>query len=192
MINFRYDSAFSFEKESQSTFGLVNCCSGCFSAYRTSAVRGILDRYENQTFLGRKCTFGDDRHLTNLILEKYKVITCSKAKAYTYSPTTIKGFIKQNRRWKCSFIRENFFTMKYMFKKSFILSLDIIMMTIYPLFSLLARVVMLFSIFIYPILIPYYLSIIILMTILHNPKTIKNVKNFIYGNLYSFFHILYS
>lgn len=64
----RYFVAFRVSKAAESVFGAVTCCSGCFSAYRRSAIMPGLSEWENQTFLGRAATFGDDRALTNLVL----------------------------------------------------------------------------------------------------------------------------
>ena len=43
--------------------------------------RGILDAWENQKFLGRKATYGDDRALTNMILRNHRVTFQSTAKS---------------------------------------------------------------------------------------------------------------
>ena len=63
----RYWMAFHQERASQSLFGVMLCCSGPFSAYRRSVVVEVLNDYVEQSFLGQPCTFGDDRHLTNLL-----------------------------------------------------------------------------------------------------------------------------
>src|SRR4051794_3343208 len=64
----RYYVAFRVCKAAESIFGAVTCCSGCFSAYRRTAILPRLAWWENQHFLGRPSTFGDDRSLTNCVL----------------------------------------------------------------------------------------------------------------------------
>jgi hyaluronan synthase len=65
----RYWLAFHIEKSSQSPYHGVTCCSGPFSAYRKKYLMKYLNRWSNQIFLGQKCTYGDDRGLTTLMLE---------------------------------------------------------------------------------------------------------------------------
>ena len=114
----RYWLAFHIEKASQSPYSSVTCCSGPFSAYRKEYLMEYLDEWNNQYFLGNKCTYGDDRGLTTLMLRNgYKVRFSKYAMCLTNVPTTLKIFIKQQIRWKKSFIRENY----YLFKTNLIL-----------------------------------------------------------------------
>ena len=54
MQQVRYFVAFRVVKGSESVFGAVTCASGCFSAYRRSALLPVVDEWEGQTFLGLK------------------------------------------------------------------------------------------------------------------------------------------
>src|SRR3954447_21918775 len=69
----RYFVAFKVVKAAESAFNAVTCCSGCFSAYRREAILPRLEWWEDQSFLGRQSTFGDDRSLTNCVLRSWKV-----------------------------------------------------------------------------------------------------------------------
>lgn len=70
----------------------------------------MADRYCKQTFLGQECTYGDDRHLTNLFLEHgYKVTIALKAIAFTHTPSSLKQWIRQQDRWSKSFYRESWY-----------------------------------------------------------------------------------
>ena len=60
------------------------CCSGPFSAYRKEIIDKVKEKYITQYFLGENCTYGDDRHLTNLVPLK---------KAMTLPSTVIVEFI---------------------------------------------------------------------------------------------------
>lgn len=148
LIELRYWSAFHQERAAQSFFGVVMCCSGPFSAYRKALIENIKEKYVSQHFLGQKCTFGDDRHLTNLILEQgYKVVFNKHAKAFTHVPNSLKRYLKQQLRWNKSFYREFFWTMHYLKKHHPFMAYDLIISAILPfllmfaLFALLYQVV---------------------------------------------------
>ena len=105
MQDVRYYVAFRVMKAAESVFGAVTCCPGCFSAYRRSSVLSILDRWLHQRFLGVQATFGDDRSLTNFLLRRYKVIYSADAVAVTIVPEHHLKFLKQQLRWKKSWLR---------------------------------------------------------------------------------------
>jgi hyaluronan synthase len=102
----RYYIAFRVLKAAESCFGCVTCCSGCFSAYRRSAIAPHVDWWENQRFLGVPSTFGDDRSLTNCVLRKWRVTYQSSARSHTAVPIKFKQFMRQQARWKRSWARE--------------------------------------------------------------------------------------
>lgn len=119
MQSARYAISFDIFKACESIFGVVSCCPGCFSAYRRDAIDRIIENWRNRHFLGSRATFGDDRSMTNYILKDgWKVTYCRKAKATTIVPDTYKKFIKQQLRWKKSWIREGLFgAATFMWKK---------------------------------------------------------------------------
>jgi hyaluronan synthase len=117
MQQVRYYVAFRVIKGSESIFGAVTCASGCFSAYRRTALLRILDRWENQHFLGRPSTFGDDRALTNYILRDWRVMYQSQAVSHTLVPTRLRVFGKQQLRWKKSWLRESLHVSRFMWRK---------------------------------------------------------------------------
>lgn len=103
----RYWLAFNLERAAQSYFGVMSCVSGPFGAYRRSVLERVQDRFVNQRFLGNVCTFGDDRHLTNLVLkEGYQAVFVQDAKAKTEVPETLLKWAQQQLRWSRSFFRE--------------------------------------------------------------------------------------
>lgn len=53
-------------------------------------------------------------------LNDWKIVYCKSARALTYVPDTFKKLVKQQVRWKKSFIRNVFFTGKFYWKKSLI------------------------------------------------------------------------
>jgi hyaluronan synthase len=129
----RYFVAFKVCKAAESVFGAVTCCSGCFSAYRREAIMPRLDWWENQTFLGRESTFGDDRSLTNCVLRRWRVIYHADAVAETIVPETLRQFIKQQTRWKRSWTRESLIVSSFAWRKNPIAALSIYVSIILPL-----------------------------------------------------------
>ncbi len=91
----------------QSVYRTVYCCPGALAAYRLSVVREVLDDWKAQTFLGVPCTYGEDRALTNLILERgYDTVYQSSAVVRTLVPTTYSKLVRMYLRWERSHVRE--------------------------------------------------------------------------------------
>jgi len=132
MQSIRYAISFGVFKTAESYFGVVTCCPGCFSAYRKKAVLPILSLWRNQKFLGTRSTFGDDRSLTNFVLRSWNVVYCESAKATTIVPEKYMQFLKQQLRWKKSWIREGFVSSSFMWKKHPIAALSFYVNLILP------------------------------------------------------------
>lgn len=131
----QYFIAFRVLKAAESVFSSVTCCSGCCAAYRKSAVLPILDRWLNQTFLGRPATFGDDRSLTNFMLRKHKVIYDETAHVSTIVPEDFRQFFRQQLRWKKSWLRENLIASTFMWKKPPIMAIGFYVGFLFPIFA---------------------------------------------------------
>jgi hyaluronan synthase len=107
MLHVRFILSFDMLRAIQSTYGTVYCCPGALSAYRLSVVRQVLSRWSNQTFLGVPCTFGEDRALTNFILEEgFNTVYQRKAVVHTIVPETYLKLAKMFLRWERSYVRE--------------------------------------------------------------------------------------
>jgi hyaluronan synthase len=103
----RYYVSFQLLKAAESVVNAVACCSGCFSAYRRTALEPVVATWEHQTFLGVECTYGDDRALTNMLVKRgWKTIYDSQAEAWTDAPERYGQFFRQQLRWKKSWARE--------------------------------------------------------------------------------------
>lgn len=114
LIGIRYWLAFNVERAAQSFCKSMLCCSGPFSVYRSSVIDAVKKSYAEQLFFGKKCTYGDDRHLTNLVIGiGYKTRYQQGALAYTYVPETLPLYISQQTRWNKSFYRELWWTLKF-------------------------------------------------------------------------------
>lgn len=133
LINYRYWMAFNQERAAQSYFKVLMCCSGPFSAYRGNVIRGLAHKYISQKFFGKYCTYGDDRHLTNLVLEEgWNVVYNNDAEALTQVPTTLKAYLKQQLRWNKSFYREMLWTLKAVSRHHWYLLYDLTMQFVLP------------------------------------------------------------
>lgn len=107
MLHVRFILSFDFLRSAQSAFGTVYCCPGALSAYRTRVFREVLERWENQTFLGVPCTYGEDRALTNLFFERgYDAVYQRAAVVHTVVPETYAKLCKMYLRWNRSYVRE--------------------------------------------------------------------------------------
>ncbi|KAG0255104.1 Hyaluronan synthase 3 [Mortierella polycephala] len=107
LSSLRYWFAFNLERGAQSYHSVVNCVSGPLGIYRMSIVADVMDSWVQQSFLGVLCSYGDDRHLTNLVLrEGYKVKFSHYAICYTDTPTRFITWVTQQTRWSKSFFRE--------------------------------------------------------------------------------------
>ena len=134
LVSLKYWYAFNVERSAQSYFRVVGCLSGPFSLYRTSCIRTIRSEWIQQKFLGTECTFGDDRHLTNLVLKQGgSTYYTPSALCYTDTPTTIRRFITQQTRWTKSFIREYLINFGWFKRKQLWLVYDMNFMQIYGL-----------------------------------------------------------
>lgn len=142
LSSIRYWFAFNLERAAQSYWGVVNCVSGPLGAYRADVVQQIVVPWMRQTFLGERCTFGDDRHLTNLCLKAgWQVLYTPFATCETETPTTVFRWIKQQIRWNKSFYREMALSFLWAHKHPLWLIYDMIYQTLFPLLLLVGIVV---------------------------------------------------
>ena len=118
MQTVRYYVAFEVMKAAESIFGTVTCCSGCFAAYRRSAIMPHLGTWTTQTFLGARTTYGDDRSLTNRVLRDWKVVYQARAVSATVVPARLRQFLRQQLRWKRSWARESTIVARFVWRKN--------------------------------------------------------------------------
>jgi len=80
---------------------------GALAAYRLSVVRDALQEWASQTFLGAPCTYGEDRALTNCILDRgFDTVYQGSAIVRTVVPATYGKLVKMYLRWERSYVRE--------------------------------------------------------------------------------------
>jgi chitooligosaccharide synthase NodC len=139
LIGMRYWVAFNQERAAQSWFRTVLCCSGPLAAYRRSVLDVVWGDYVRQRFRGVPCTYGDDRHLTNLVLAAgMDTLFVPRARAITNAPESVGGYLKQQLRWNKSFYRELLWTLPFLARRSLFMCFDVIVQTVLPLLLVLA------------------------------------------------------
>jgi len=194
MQEVRYFVAFKAHKSAEAIFGSVTCCSGCCAAYRREYIVDVMPAFLDQRFLGVRCTYGDDRSLTNFVLKKgYTCLFAPDAISHTFAPDTFKQFIKQQMRWKKSWTRETLLASKFMWKRHFIMSLSHYVGLILPL---LAPIVVVRALIVYPIeeggLPFYYLGGLLLMAFVYGLYYYIYARDdkWVYGVVFSFFYTI--
>lgn len=194
MQDVRYFVAFKAYKSAEAVFGAVTCCSGCCSAYRKKYVLEILDKWLNQKFLGIQCTYGDDRSLTNYLLQKgYKALFAPEAIAYTFVPDTFKKFLKQQLRWKKSWVRESFRAGLFIWKRNPIMSVSFYLGVTLPL---LAPIIVVRALLWYPYTTGkapwFYLLGMLLMAVIYGLYyyIFTRDKKWVYGVLFATFYTI--
>jgi hyaluronan synthase/N-acetylglucosaminyltransferase len=141
LIDMRYWVAFNQERAAQSHFRTVLCCSGPLAAYRRDVLVEVWERYVGQTFRGIECTYGDDRHLTNLVLAAgYDTAFVPFAHAITSAPETLPAYLRQQLRWNKSFYRELLWTLPYVLDRPVYMVFEMLVQAVLPLLLTLAVV----------------------------------------------------
>jgi len=130
-----YDGQFGIAKAAESVFGGVSCVSGPLAAFRRDAVAPYLPAWAGDRFAGAEFRFATDRQLTGYVLGQYwtgdrlvrrhagdplterpapprawRIEYVRSARVRTTVPHTVRSFVRQQVRWKKSFIRNLFFT----------------------------------------------------------------------------------
>lgn len=113
----RYYIAFRIMKAAESIFDSVTCLSGPLSCYRKDLVLQNAEAWINQKFLGQPATYGDDRSMTNFILKTHRTGYQDKAVCSTIVPSKHAVFLKQQMRWKRSWLRESLRASGFIWKK---------------------------------------------------------------------------
>lgn len=131
----RYHIAFRVMKAAESVFDAVSCLSGPLACYKKEIIIDNMDAWLNQTFLGHEATFGDDRAMTNFILKKYRTSYQDSAVCSTIVPNSHKVFLKQQMRWKRSWLRESLIASKFMWKKEPFAALTFYIGVMVPIFA---------------------------------------------------------
>jgi len=135
LSSLRYWMAFNVERACQSYFGCVSCISGPLGMYRNSVLQQYLDLWSDQKFLGSVCTFGDDRHLTNRMLQfGYATKYTANSVCHTETPSQYLRWLNQQIRWSKSFFREWLFNAMWWHKHHPWMTYESILTGFFPYF----------------------------------------------------------
>jgi len=118
MLDVRFTLSFDLLRAVQSVYGTVYCCPGALAAYRLSVAREVLEEWASQTFLGAPCTYGEDRALTNSILDRgFDTVYQGSAIVRTVVPSTYAKLVKMYLRWERSYVREELRLVRIVWKR---------------------------------------------------------------------------
>jgi cellulose synthase/poly-beta-1,6-N-acetylglucosamine synthase-like glycosyltransferase len=138
-----YEGQFSVWKGAESVFGAVTCISGPLAGFRRGAVYNFLPAWANDRFLGKDFPFATDRQLTAYVLggpyvgdelkrryadspfvrdanypcRAWQTAYVKSARVRTIVPWTLRRLLKQQVRWKKSFIRNLFFVGSFQWRR---------------------------------------------------------------------------
>jgi cellulose synthase/poly-beta-1,6-N-acetylglucosamine synthase-like glycosyltransferase len=144
-----YDGQFGISKAAESVFRSVTCVSGPLAAFRREAIYNYLPAWAGDRFLGAEFRFATDRQLTGYVLgqrwigarlkrryhdspfvtevdypqRKWGVAYVRSARALTNVPVSFRSVIRQQVRWKKSFVRNIFFTGAFYWRRGLLASL---------------------------------------------------------------------
>lgn len=114
------DIRFNNSLRGLSADGVVNCLPGRLFAIRTVILKRLLWRFTNQRIFGVRIETGDDRVLTQWMLEEgYRTLYDEDATVYTAAPDTLGQFAKQRLRWARSSFREGLGSLRNLFSPHF-------------------------------------------------------------------------
>lgn len=111
-----FSLSFKFVRAYQNEFRGVFCTPGALSIYRADVVRRLASEWAGQTFLGRPCTTGEDRAMTNLFLrEGWLTAYQQNAVVHAKMPHTYRGLTGMFLRWARSNLRETLVLWRFLF-----------------------------------------------------------------------------
>ncbi|WFU80446.1 chitooligosaccharide synthase NodC [Bradyrhizobium sp. CIAT3101] len=141
LIDMEYWLACNEERAAQARFGAVMCCCGPCAMYRRSALALLLDQYEAQYFRGKPSDFGEDRHLTILMLKAgFRTEYVPDAYAATVVPDKLTPYLRQQLRWARSTFRDTLLALRLLPGLDPYLTLDVIGQNVGPLLLALSVV----------------------------------------------------
>lgn len=132
MQSVRYYIAFRVLKAAEACFDAVTCLSGPLSCYRREIVLENRQAWLEQKFLGQRATFGDDRSMTNFVLRRHRTGYQDTAVCHTIVPNQYRVFLKQQMRWKRSWLRESMVAASFMWKKEPFMAVSFYMGVLIP------------------------------------------------------------
>jgi hyaluronan synthase len=196
MLHVRYTLSFDMLRAAESSYATVYCCPGALSGYRKAVVLEVLGEWLGQKFLGARCTFGEDRALTNFILSRgYNTVYQRTARVRTIVPAAYAKLCKMFIRWDRSYVREELRFLRIVWKRPPVPRLiafwdRFVTNTRYPVnYASLALLALL--IHQHPAMLFRFLGAIGLVSLLYAIYYLRSERSldFIYGVVYSYFAV---
>jgi hyaluronan synthase len=188
-----YWTALSMKRRAQSALGMVACCSGALAGYRTSIVTQVIDDFVNEEFIGERCTYSEDRHLTNLVLKSgYDAVFVSEAVAHTYTPATYRAFLKQQLRWRRGFYQESLISLTFLWRVKPILFFEVLFWElVLPLLSIGIVLLVFINMAINPVFALFVMlpALAVLAVIQHLPLVLFAPRKAVYLLHFTFFSL---
>lgn len=153
MQSVRYYVSFRIMKAAEAYFDAVTCLSGPLSCYHKKIVLDHADEWLHQKFLGVRATFGDDRAMTNFVLKNHRTTYQDTAICSTIVPNSNRVFLKQQIRWKRSWLRESSISSTFMWRKEPLMALFFYFGFLIPILS---PVIVLYNLGYVPIVFGYF------------------------------------
>ena len=144
-----YEGQFSVRKAFESVFGSVSCVSGPLAVFRKEAIRNFIPAWMDDRFLRQEFRFATDRTLTAYVLAdqrraeklkaghrgspfleadygytRWRTVYSKSVRAWTAVPSSFRTLIKQQVRWKKSFLRNLWFTGGFYWRRPFPVALN--------------------------------------------------------------------
>jgi len=188
----RYYVAFRVLKAAEAYFDVVTCLSGPISCYRKDLVVENMDRWLNQSFMGKKATFGDDRAMTNFILRSHRTFYQDTAICSTIVPKDHRMFLRQQMRWKRSWLRESSIASTYMWRKEPLMAVSFYMGFLIPL---AAPVIVVYNLIFVPVVyglfpLTYTLGLLIMaMLMCMTQLLMRRSSTWIYGLWFCLYYV---
>ncbi|MHC1786756.1 MAG: glycosyltransferase [Christensenellales bacterium] len=188
----KYYVSFRVLKAAEGYFNAVTCLSGPLSCYRKQALEENIDAWLNQQFFGRKATFGDDRSMTNFILRNYRTDYQDTAICSTIVPQKHRMFLRQQMRWKRSWLRETSIAAGYMWRKEPLMALSFYIGFLLPV---LGPFIVLLNLIYMPLFqsvlpITFILGFLAMSTMMCFAQLLMRRSSiWLYGMLYNLYHI---
>lgn len=192
----RFFYAFNVERAAQNRFDAVTCMSGAFMAVRARVLREILNPWANQRFLGQACNFGDDRHISTLVLERgLKSVYCPDSISLTDVPHEMPVWKRQQTRWARSAWRETLITLPWLHRLPLWIVFEVAYLLVFPFILWGILIALGYRAVIYgpQVLLPYFAVVIALNFIFNAFYGIVVNRDFRYllGPLYLFYQFVY-
>jgi cellulose synthase/poly-beta-1,6-N-acetylglucosamine synthase-like glycosyltransferase len=138
-----YEGQFRVAKAAEAAFGSVTCVSGPLAVFRREAIINYLPAWANDRFLGGEFRFATDRQLTGYVLGQrwigarakarfadsgfirgedhpprpWRVGYVNAARVWTTVPARLRPLLRQQVRWKKSFVRNMCFNGRFMWRR---------------------------------------------------------------------------